>query len=126
MSGHIPSHPQGAGDRFVERRSVPRYKMIVDVEVFEPIQRANLTAHTAEIGANGCYIRVPTPLPQNTVIQVVILKDQESFKSWGRVVQTQEGLGMGIAFFRPEPNQEKTLQGWIADLKVQQSNHEAE
>ena len=61
VSGEIPNHPQGAGDRFVERRSVPRFRMIVDIEVFEPIQRTKLTAQLAEIGVYGCYVCVPTP-----------------------------------------------------------------
>jgi hypothetical protein len=100
--------------------------MVADVEVFEPLERTKLTAHVAEIGANGCYVRVPTPFQPKTVIQVHILRGQQSFKSWGRVVHSQEGRGMGIAFFRPEPYQEKILRGWIAELKVQHSDHEAE
>lgn len=100
--------------------------MIAEIEVFEPIQRTKLTAYTAELGANGCYVRVPVPLQRNTVIQVRILKDRVSFKTWGRVVHAHEGTGMGIAFFRPEPNQEKILQTWIADLRVQQPSRETE
>jgi hypothetical protein len=119
----FPGHSQDAGDRFVQRRAVPRYSMIVEVEVFEPIQGNKLTAHIADIGANGCYVRVPAPLQRDAVIQLLILKDKESFKTWGRVVHTHEGIGMGIAFFRPEPDQEKILQGWIASLKAQQPNH---
>jgi len=126
VSGDFPGDPQSAGDRYAERRAVPRYDLIAEIEVSEPLQRTKLKAHTAEIGANGCYVRVPTPLPRGTVIEVLILKDQEAFNTWGRVAHAQEGMGMGIAFFRPEPDQEKTLQGWIANLKVQQPNHEAE
>jgi PilZ domain len=111
------SHPHAAGNRFVEKRSVPRYHLIAEIEIFEPIQRTKLMAYTAELGANGCYIRVQTPLQLSTVIQVRILKDRVAFKTWGRVVHTQDGVGMGIAFFRPEPNQDKTLQRWIADLE---------
>jgi hypothetical protein len=92
--------------------------MIAEIEIFEPIERTKLMAYMAELGANGCYIRVPTPLQPCTVIQVRILKDRVAFKTWGRVVHTQEGVGMGIAFFRPESNQDKTLQRWVADLEV--------
>lgn len=126
MSGDFLSHSQPAGDRFAEKRSVPRYHMVAEIEVLEPIQRTKITAYTAEIGANGCYVRVPTPLQRNTVIQVRILKDRETFKTWGRVVHAQDGAGMGIAFFRPEPGHEKTLQGWLAALRIQQPGREAE
>jgi hypothetical protein len=99
VSGDIPNHPQGAGDRLAERRSVPRYRMVVDIEVFEPIQRTKLTAQLAEIGSSGCYVRVPAPFQPSTVVQILILKDEKSFKSWGRVAYSRSGEGMGIAFF---------------------------
>lgn len=126
VSGDFLTNSQPAGDRFAEKRAVPRYHMVAEIEVFEPIQQTRLTAYTAEIGANGCHVRVPTPLQRNTVIQVKILKDCETFKTWGRVVYEQPGLGMGIAFFRPEPGHEKTLQGWLAALRTQQPGREAE
>jgi hypothetical protein len=126
MNEDFLSRTQPAGDRFAEKRAVPRYHMVAEIEVFEPIQRTKLTAYTAEIGTNGCYVRVPKPLQRNTVIQVRILKDRLSFKTWGRVVHAQEGTGMGIAFFRLEPNQEKILQGWIAELRVGKQSNETE
>jgi hypothetical protein len=112
------NHPHAAGNRFVERRTVTRYHLIAEIEIFDPIRRTKLTTYTAEIGASGCYVRVSTPLELNTVIQVRIQKDRESFKTWGKIVHTQVGTGMGILFFRPEPNQEKILQNWIAGLKL--------
>jgi hypothetical protein len=101
--------PQDAGDRFDERRAVPRYPLKAEIEVFEPIERIKLTAQVSEIGLNGCYIQMAAPLQQHTVIQLIIQKDGESFKSWGMVVYAHEGGGMGITFFRPEPKQVKTL-----------------
>ena len=120
MSTGFPGHSPDAGNRFTERRSVPRYNLTAEIEVFEPIERTKLTASISEIGAQGCYILTPNPLQHNTVIQLIIKKAGESFKSWGMVVYAREGKGMGINFFRPEPSQVKTLQGWIADLELQQ------
>ena len=112
------SHPQAAGNRFVERRMVPRYHLIAEIEIFDPIRRTKVTTYTAEIGANGCFVRVQAPLDLNTVIQVRIQKERQSFKTWGRVVHAQIGAGMGILFFRPEPDQERILQDWMDGLKV--------
>ena len=118
VSRDFLNHPHAAGNRFVERRTVPRYHLIAEIEVFDPIRRTKLTTYTAEIGASGCFVRVPAPLDVNTVIQVRIQKDRESFKTWGKVVHMQTGIGMGILFFRPERNQEKILERWIAGFKV--------
>jgi hypothetical protein len=87
--------PQGAGDRFAERRAVPRYELIAEIEVFEPLERTKLTASISEIDSHGCYIRTPNPLQQHTVIQLHIQKDGESFKSWGMVAYAHAGRGIG-------------------------------
>ncbi len=126
VSTDFLSRPQPAGDRFAEKRAVPRYHLIAEIELLEPIQQVRLTAYTAEIGANGCYVRVGTPLQKNTVIQVRIQKDREMFKTWGRVVYSQPGTGMGIAFFRPDAGHEKILQGWLDNLKVHATSRESE
>jgi hypothetical protein len=115
----FPSDSHGAGDRAAERRAVSRYSLIAEVEVFDPIERTKLKASVSEIGAHGCYIRVPDPLREHTVIQLLIQRRGETFKSWGMVVYVHEGRGMGINFFRPEPSQVKTLLSWIGDLRVQ-------
>jgi hypothetical protein len=110
---------ENPGDPVTERRSVPRYMLIANVEIFDPIERTRLAASVSEIGANGCYVRVANPLKQHTVIQLLIQRFEESFKSWGMVVYAHEGRGMGINFFRPEPSQAKILLAWIRDLHIQ-------
>ena len=93
---------------------------MAEIEVFEPLERTKLTASISEIGLHGCYIRMQTPLQQNTVIQLLIRKDGESFKSWGMVVYAHVGRGMGMEFFRPEPGQILTLRRWISALETQE------
>ncbi len=119
VGAEFPGESHGAGDRAAERRAVSRYSLIAEVEIFDPIERTKLKASVSEIGAHGCYIRVPDPLKEHTVIQLLIQSRGESFKSWGMVVYVHEGRGMGITFFRPEPSQVKTLLSWIGDLRVQ-------
>ena len=85
VSGEIPKHPYGAGDRFVERRSVPRFPMIVDIEDLEPIQRTKLTAQLAEIGANGCYVCVTTPFQPSTATSQAPLCEPEVACAFARV-----------------------------------------
>jgi hypothetical protein len=113
--------PQNAGGRFDERRAVPRYPLTAEIKVFEPLQGIKLTAQLSEIGLNGCYIQMAIPLQRHSVIQLIIQKEGGSFKSWGMVVYTHEGRGMGINFFRPEPSQVETLEGWIAELHGRQA-----
>lgn len=114
----------GFGSGADERRAVPRYRLSADVEIFDPIARIRLTASTSEIGAHGCYICLPNPLKQHTVVQLLIKKNGNSFKSWGMVVYAHEARGMGINFFRPEPSEVKVLKSWIDDLQLGRVSNE--
>ena len=126
MNGDFLSRPQPAGDRFAERRSVPRYELVAEIEVFEPIQRTTLKACITQLGANGCYVRTVNPLPQTTVIQLRIIRDQGAFHAWGRVAYARDGAGMGIVFFRAEPPDEQILGVWLAELKAKEATPESD
>lgn len=123
MGLDFPNHPLVAGYSPLDRRSVPRYSFIAEVKVYEPLQGIKLTALVSNISMNGCYIQMATPIFKHALIQLYILKRLESLESWGDVMYLEEARGMGIKFFRPEPSQVKLLQGWIAELKIQQRNH---
>ena len=123
MTADLPGHPADAGTRFVERRAVPRFHMIAEIEVFEPISKVRVKSYTAEIGARGCYVRVSNPLEKNTVIQIRIVRNRDTFSTWGRVVHVHERLGMGVAFFKPEPAEEKILESWLGEIRANQAAH---
>ena len=108
--------PPDAGARYAERRCVPRYPFVCPAEVLEPVSRTSLEGRTVEISTKGCYIEVLNPLPKNSVIRVRIARDQNAFETWGRVAYAQEGLGMGIAFLQTEPDQERIIADWVAEL----------
>jgi hypothetical protein len=108
--------PPDAGARFAERRCVPRYPFIAAVDLFEPVSRTSFQGRTAEISTRGCYVDMLNPLPVNSVFQLRIRRDAGTFETWGRVAYTQKGLGMGVAFLKTEPEQEKIIQAWIAEL----------
>ncbi len=108
--------PPDAGARYAERRCVPRYPFIASVEIFEPVSRTSFTGQTAEISVKGCYVDMLNPPPANTVIQLRILRDKGTFETWARVAYAHEGLGMGIAFLRTLPDQERIIADWVAEL----------
>ncbi len=98
VSADFSAHPQVTDKRFIERRSVPRYNFISETKVFEPLQGIKLTAYVSDIGADGCYVHMATPLFKKALIQLFVLKGRESFQTWGEVIYTQEKTGWGLAF----------------------------
>ena len=115
--GDSSGSPIEAGDAIRERRSVPRYSLIAQVEIVEPVSGVRIAGRISEISRKGCYIDVLNTLPVSTVVEVRISRDQGNFSSRGRIVYAQEGMGMGIAFQEMSAEQGKTLDSWIAELK---------
>jgi hypothetical protein len=105
-----------AGSRFAERRSVPRYPFSGRAVVLEPLTQVQLPAQVSEISVKGCYLESLDGLPKNTVVQILIHRDDSTFESWGRVVYVHSGVGTGIAFFDTVPGQQKTIERWVAEI----------
>jgi len=96
---------------------VPRYPLIADVEIYEPVSRTRLDGRTAEISTNGCYVDLTSPLPKNTLIQVRISRDSGEFRTWARVAYVHDKAGMGLAFFDTTAEQRRIIGDWIGELQ---------
>lgn len=119
LSEDYANKPLDAGARYAERRSVPRYPFVANVEIYEPLGRIRLEGQTSEISANGCYVDVLNPLEKNTVVQLRILREGQTFQTWGRVAYVQPNLGMGVAFFDTLEEQRRIIAEWLVELSLQ-------
>jgi hypothetical protein len=108
--------PIEPGKSYSERRSVPRYALIAQTEVVEPISGLRIAGRISEISRKGCYVDALNTLPTQTIIEVRISRDQGKFNSPGKIIYTQEGMGMGIAFLNMPADQLKILDSWLAEL----------
>jgi hypothetical protein len=108
-----PNEPEKS---YSERRSVPRYGLIAQTEVVEPVSGLRIAGRISEISRKGCYVDALNTLPTQTMIEVRISRDRGKFSSPGKIIYTQEGMGMGIAFLNMPAEQLKTLDVWLAEL----------
>ena len=99
-----------------ERRRNLRFPFVAAVEMMEHSTGAKIAGRTADLGLGGCYIDTLTPLPVGTEITIKIMRDQESFEAQARVMFSQQGMGMGIAFLSAQPNQVRKFQKWIQEI----------
>ena len=99
----------------VERRSAPRYAMVLAAEVIELPRGAKLFARTADISRTGCYIDTLNPIPPASRVIVRITHHDESFEAEARVVYVSPGLGMGLTFTNVEDQQLACLDRWLSE-----------
>jgi PilZ domain len=105
-----------SGSSFREQRTVPRYGLMAVCEVIEPASDLRFSCRISEISLKGCYVDILNPMPIATVIDLHVSRDRGAFTARGRVIYSQQGMGMGVAFLDVAAEQLKTLQSWLEEL----------
>jgi len=106
------------GVSYANRRSVPRYGLIAQTDVVEPVSGLRISGRISEVSLKGCYVDVLNTLPTQTEIEVRISRDRGTFTSPAKIIYTQEGMGMGVAFLNTPADQFKILDTWLAELNA--------
>ena len=101
-----------------KQRAVLRCLLVASAEVTELDSGSNarLTARTSEVGLGGCYIDTLNPFTEGTSVRLRILRDTGVFETSAKVVYTDRGCGMGLAFSEMPPSQRSLLESWLAEL----------
>jgi hypothetical protein len=100
-------------DVTAERRSAPRYPLVLAAVVVELPRGAKLAARAADISHTGCYIDTLNPIPRGSQVRLRLTHHDEVFEAIGRVVYVSPSLGMGIAFEAVVPEQQAKLDRWL-------------
>ena len=100
---------------------VPRYSMLAIAELADNEGTVCIVGRMTEVSKNGCYVNTPSTLSVNSVLKVVISRDEETFLTNGKVIYVHEGIGMGILFVDPAAEQRDILNSWLADAPRMES-----
>ena len=94
---------------------VPRFSMLAIAELAETAGTMCIVGRMTEVSSKGCYVNTPSTLSLNSVLKVVISRDDETFLTNGKVIYVHEGIGMGILFVDSAAEQQDILNSWLAD-----------
>jgi PilZ domain len=100
-------------DGTTDRRSAPRYALILSAEVADRVSLAKLAGRTADISRTGCYIDTLNPIPAGSQVHIRLQHENEFFDTDGRVIYVSPGLGMGLSFNQIVPAQQAILDRWL-------------
>jgi hypothetical protein len=96
-------------------REVPRYSILAVAELVETASTMCIVGRMTEISRKGCYVNTPSTLPVNTLLKVVISRDENTFMTNGKVIYVHEGIGMGLVFVDSSEEQMEVLNSWLAE-----------
>ena len=116
FSDRIPSSEAGSAERKPERRRQPRFPFTASVEAIEPQSHAKLSGRISDLGLGGCYVDTISPFPVGTVIKIRLTKNNVTFEADAKVIFSQVGMGMGVAFVSALPQQLRIFQTWLSEL----------
>ena len=108
-----------------ERRLHSRFPFTVSVEAIELQSQAKLSARTSDVGLGGCYVDTLNPFAVGAVIKIRLTKDEVTLEADAKVIFSQVGMGMGVAFISAIPQQFRIFQKWLIEL-TGESLHELE
>jgi hypothetical protein len=99
-----------------ESRRSPRLAFYASAEITELQTQTRLTARTSELSRHGCYMDMVNPLPLGTSVTIQLIHHEQTFDTTGRVIYSQQNMGMGVAFDEIEGGYVLVLEKWLSDL----------
>jgi PilZ domain len=99
----------------VARRTL-RYSFAVDVEMTDVVLEIHLTARTKMLSLFGCSVESSKLFPKGTTVRIKLSHRGMEVRALAKVVYSGSDLGMGVAFTSIEREDERILEGWIAEL----------
>jgi PilZ domain len=103
-----------------ERRLSLRYPFIAAVEVTELRTEVCVPGQTSDLGLDGCYVDILTPLPVGSAVRIRIDRELQLFEAAATVVFAHQSMGMGLAFTETKPEYKRVLRAWIEELSGKQ------
>jgi hypothetical protein len=115
--GTPPGAENAAGGAAVtvatEHRRHTRFPLTTFVEALDPKSNTQISGRSSDVSLGGCYVDTLNPFHEGTVIRIRLTKDDTSFEANAKVVFSQIGMGMGVAFLSAEKDQFQIYQKWI-------------
>ena len=102
---------------FLERRKHDRFSFTAGATVLEVGSGARVDAHTTDLCPGGCYVDTMSGFSVGAMVQLRLTKDGKTFHSMAKVVTSQAGVGMGLAFVAVDPDQFLIIDKWFAELR---------
>ena len=105
----------------MEPRSIrrePPHSVIVEVKITDLESGIQIKVDTNDLTLYGCSVSIATPFPAGTKVMLKIAYRRKRITAFGKVIHSRPDIGMGIVFTTVEPEDQKLLEDWIAELAI--------
>ena len=109
--------------RHGERRSRPRYKIAIMLDLEEPRTGVKTQTRTADMSSRGCYIRTIVTFPVGTRVNTTFTVDSTPLELAAIIRTSEPGVGMGMEFTAINEEQEQLLESFLKLSTVRTSGN---
>jgi hypothetical protein len=95
-----------------DRRSSPRFKIKVPLEIYTEEGASPIRGNTADLNLSGCYIETVFPFPAGTRLEIKLQLDS-TLLVLAIVVTCDPQVGNGIRFYRMLPEDFEALRAYL-------------
>lgn len=100
-----------------ERRRVPRFQFIAPAELVDETSGARINSWVADLGSQGCSLRVSTPPRDGAAVRLKIGTNPREFFQARAVVVYSSPERVGLSFSDVKPASSIVLHKWLASAK---------
>ncbi len=104
-------------------RLAPRYPFVADIQVTDVQSEIQIAGRAKDLSLFGCGVDTFTPFPKGTRVRIKLSHGGADVAALARVAYARPELGMGVVFTTVEPEDDRILQGWIAELMSNPISH---
>ena len=97
-------------------RVAQRYSFVVDIDGTDLQLGTQIRERTKDLSLFGCRVNTLMRFRKGTSVRIKLSHGGADVAALARVVYGRTELGMGVVFTSVEPEDERILEGWIAEL----------
>jgi hypothetical protein len=96
-------------DVTADRRHSPHFALVLLATITEAGSDSKVAARRSDISKSGCYVDTLHPLPKGIKVPLQLIRGEELFETLATVVCLSPGLGMGMQFQEPVPEEQMNI-----------------
>ena len=99
-----------------DSRLQPRYPFTADIDVTDMQSGTQIKGRVKDLSLSGCGVNAAALFAKGTRVRIKLFHGGGYIPVLGTVIYGRQELGMGIMFTTVEPEDQRILAGWIAEL----------
>jgi len=93
-----------------------RHAIRANAQIADSVSGQSVSGPTSDVSLAGCFVETPTPLEVKSIVRINLTHGGATVATYGDVVRSERGKGMGLRFRGTAPDQLAVWKRWLFAL----------